>query len=117
MAQTGLLKTVNLEQGLPTSDAAVRRLTYEIHAAKELGYLVLKIIHGYGSSGKGGKIRVEARNYLTRQQSRHVIRGFITGETFSIFDAETQKAFLRCDELRRDPDMDRHNNGVTFVLL
>ncbi len=111
------LKTVNLEQGYPTSDAAVRRLTYEIHAAKEMGYAVLKLIHGYGSSGTGGKIRVEARSYLARQQARGLVRGLITGETFSIFDDATQKAFLICDELRRDHDLERHNNGVTFVLL
>ena len=45
------------------------------------------------------------------------IGGFIPGEEFSIFQEDTRRAFLRCDELRRDRDLERHNNGVTFILL
>ena len=29
----------------------------------------------------------------------------------------TRRAFLRCGELRQDHDLDRYNNGVTFILL
>lgn len=111
------LKTVNLEEGRPTSDAAVRRLTYELHAARRLGYAALKLIHGYGSSGPGGRIRVEARAYLNRLLAKGELRAVVTGEQFSIFDEATRAAFDLCGELRRDPDLDRHNNGVTFVAL
>ena len=45
------------------------------------------------------------------------IRGYICGENFSIFDDDTRQAFLRCDALRKDRDLERHNNGVTFVVL
>jgi hypothetical protein len=106
-----------LEEGRPTVDAAVRRLTFEIHTARKLGYAVLKLIHGYGSSGPGGRIRLEARRYLARLQQKGEIRSFLTGEQFSIFDEATRAAFAFCDSLRRDSDLDRHNNGVTFVLL
>ena len=78
---------------------------------------MLKIIHGYGSSGTGGKIRLEARKYLARLSAKGEIGGFIPGEEFSIFQEDTRRAFLRCDELRRDRDLERHNNGVTFILL
>ena len=43
--------------------------------------------------------------------------GYIPGESFSIFDSDTLAAFQRCPTLRRDRDLERHNNGVTFVLL
>ncbi len=76
-----------------------------------------KIIHGYGSTGKGGKIRTEARRYLADQKRRGLIRDFICGEDFSIFDEGTRRAFLVCDDLRRDSDLDRHNNGVTIIIL
>ena len=39
------------------------------------------------------------------------------GEQFSIFEEATRQAFARCEELRRDHDLDRYNNGVTFILL
>ena len=41
----------------------------------------------------------------------------IPGESFSIFEEATRQAFSRCDALRRDEDLDRYNNGVTFILL
>lgn len=113
----GRLKEINLEQGMPLADAAVRRLTFELHHAKGLGYSALKLIHGYGSSGTGGRIRVEARAYLGRLKCRGEIRDFIPGEAFSIFSEQTREAFSLCEELRRDRDLERHNNGVTFLLL
>ena len=96
---------------------AIKRLTFELSNSRSLGCTVLKIIHGYGSSGTGGRIRTESRKYLSRLQDQGRIRGFIPGESFSIFEETTRQAFLRCDELRQDHDLDRYNNGVTFILL
>lgn len=110
-------REINLEQGMPTADAAIKRLTFEIHNSKSLGCTVLKIIHGYGSSGKGGKIRTEARGYLDRIVKKGTIKGFIEGERFSIFNEQTRNAFITCPELRKDSDLERYNNGVTFILL
>ena len=111
------LRTVNLEQGMPQVNQAIRRLTFEIHHTRDMGVPVLKLIHGYGSTGAGGKIRVQARNYLARLKNKGEIRGFIPGESFSIFDEETRNAFTLCPDLRKDADLERHNNGITFVLL
>lgn len=111
------LREVNLELGMPYAADAVRRLTFEVHHSKDLGCTVLKIIHGYGSSGKGGKIRIAARERLDFLQRKKVIRGYIPGEKFSIFEEETRRAFLSCPELRKDHDLERSNNGVTFILL
>ena len=111
------LREVNLEQGKPFVDEAIRRLTYELSHSRKKGVTVLKSIHGYGSSGTGGRIRVEARRYLDRLRQRREIRAYIPGEYFSIFQEETRMAFQRCDALRLDRDLDRHNNGVTFIIL
>ena len=102
---------------MPTADKAIRRLTYELAAAKQLGYTAVKLIHGFGSSGVGGRLRIEVRNYLIRQKQRGMIRMFIAGETLSIFNAETRLALELCSELRADRDIERHNNGITIVLL
>ena len=111
------LREVNLEQGMPLVDAAIRRLTFELHQSRRMGCTVLKIIHGYGSSGTGGRSRVEARQYLGRLKNKREIRDFIPGEEFSIFSESTRAAFRLCDDLRRDRDLERHNNGVTFIVL
>lgn len=111
------LREVNLELGMPYASDAVRRLTFEIHHSKAMQCKVLKIIHGYGSSGKGGKIRVASRERLDFLLHKREIKGYITGECFSIFNEPTRKALSICPELRKDRDLDRSNNGVTFILL
>ena len=113
----GYLQEVNIKYDMPTADLAVRRTTYAIENGRTLGASAVKLIHGYGSTGKGGKIRLEVRAYLERQKARGQIRDYIPGERFSIFDEPTRSAFALCDELRRDHDLDAANNGVTIVLL
>ena len=97
------LREVDLERGMPTVDQAVKQLTFYLHNSRAQGYKVLKLIHGYGSSGTGGRIRVEVRKYLGRLAARGEVRALSPGRL--------------CGELRRDRDLDRHNNGVTFVIL
>ena len=111
------LREINLELGMPAASDAVRRLTFEVHHSKSMQCKVLKIIHGYGSSGKGGKIRTAARDRLTFLQGKQEIQYFIPGERFSIFDEPTRKALALCPSLRNDRDLDRSNNGVTFIVL
>jgi len=112
-----LLREVNIKSGMPVVDDAIKRITYNIKNAGPMGVAAIKLIHGYGSTGKGGGIRTESRKYLERLKTRGEIKDFIKGEDFSIFDEGTRKAFLDCDELRRDSDLERHNNGVTIVIL
>ena len=117
MKTGGILKEINIKADLPTVDDAIRRVTYNLKNAGPLGVSALKIVHGYGSTGKGGAIRTETRKYLDRQIKRGLIKYYIKGEDFSIFDDGTLKAFLACDALRRDSDIERHNNGITIVIL
>lgn len=108
---------VNLEEGRPLCDQAIRHLTAELHQARRSRTPVLKLIHGYGSSGTGGRIRVETRRYLDTCMCQGLIEGYITGENFSIFDEKTQKALIRFPFLSNDRDLQRFNNGITVVLV
>ncbi len=110
-------REVNLEHGKPFVDAALKHLTAELKYCASAKIPVLKIIHGYGSSGTGGRIRIESRRYLARAKERRDIKTYITGEKFSIFDEDTRTALSLCSDLRRDRDLERHNNGVTFIVL
>ena len=114
---SGLLREVNIKSDMPTVDDAIRRITYNIKNAGPFGVTAIKFIHGYGSTGKGGTIRTETHKYLERQKKQGHIMDYIPGDTFSIFDEATRKAFLVCDELRHDSDLERHNNGITIVIL
>lgn len=117
MPKTGFLQELNIKSDMPTADIAIRRVTYAIRNGKHFGAAAVKLIHGYGSTGKGGKIRTETRRYLAEQKRKGLIKDFIPGESFSIFDEATRQAFSICDDLRRDSDLERSNNGVTIVIL
>ena len=113
----GSLREVNIKYDMPTADQAVKRTTYEIENARRTGIRCVKIVHGYGSHGKGGKIRVEVRAYLERMKRQKRIADYILGERFSIFDEATRAAFAKCGELRQDSDLERANNGITIIII
>ena len=113
----GYLKEANIKEDLPAAGDAIKRVTFHIRSGKELGAGAVKIIHGYGSTGSGGKIRKMTRQYLEDQKEKRRIRDFIPGEEFSIFHEGTRQAFRFCPDLRKDEDLERHNNGMTIVVL
>jgi hypothetical protein len=77
----------------------------------------LKLIHGYGSSGKGGALRDAIRASLRRRIRERAISSMIPGEKWSIFDEVSQSVLERFPSLRRDFDLDRYNEGITVVVL
>ncbi len=111
------VREVNLELGYPCVDQALRRLSAELDASRHLHAPALKLIHGYGSSGKGGRIRTACRKQLKAELEQGRILDFIPGERFTIFEESTRRAFARCSALRQDPDLEHCNSGVTFVLF
>lgn len=108
----GFLKEINIKSDMPTVSEAEKRLEAAIAAGRKLGAGAVKIIHGYGSTGKGGKIRT-----AVRKKASELGKTVIYGEDFSIFSESTRQAFKLCPELRNDDDLDRHNNGITIIIL
>jgi len=111
------LKTYNVEAGFPTLDEARRLVIAEIKTAKREGVQVLKIIHGYGSSGKGGKLNFGLRKSFALRKQEGVIKDFIPGEDFSIFNSTVLTLLEAVPELRGDPDLDATNEGITILWL
>ena len=112
-----IYREINIEDGMPEVKQAIAHLYSAIERSKSYGAKVMKLIHGYGSSGKGGKIRVAIRKELEKCQKEGQIAFFITGENFSIFDENTRKILYVDKSIREDKDLNRHNNGVTFVVF
>ena len=113
----GYLKEVNVKFDMPPADEAIKRVEAALNSGKKLGAAVVKIVHGYGSTGNGGKIRTRTRKYLAGLKEQGAIRDYIPGEDFSIFNSATRAAFSLCADLRGDEDLDRYNSGVTFIIL
>jgi hypothetical protein len=110
-------KTVNLEIGRPVLDIALNRMNEVIADAKRNGVHVLTLIHGYGSSGKGGIIRQECRKTLEYMKIKSNIRDYICGEEFNRRAAPVKALLNRFPELASDKNLNRENRGITLVIL
>lgn len=110
-------KTVNLEQGLPTVEQALQRLQQEIRTAQLERIRILTLIHGYGSSGKGGAIRKECRKKLDYICRRDEIKAFIPGEEFNRRQGTTKQLLSRFPQLADHPHLNRYNKGITVVVV
>lgn len=112
-----ILRTYNVEAGLPILDEARRLVIAEIREARRAGARVLKVIHGYGSSGKGGTLCVGLRKSFGLRKKEGVIKDFIAGENFSIFNPTVLALLEVVPQLRGDPDLNATNEGVTILWL
>lgn len=102
---------------MPNLEEARKLVIEEIRRARREGVRALKIIHGYGSSGTGGKLCIGLRKSFGLRKKEGVIRDFIAGENFSIFNDTTLALLEAVPELRGDPDLDATNEGVTVLWL
>ena len=71
----------------------------------------------YGSSGTGGKLCVGLRKSFGLRKKEGVIKDFVAGDEFSIFNETTLTLLEAMPELRGDPDLGAINEGVTIVWL
>src|SRR5437660_8786125 len=83
------MKTVNLEEGMPTVEQARLRLHHELHRARGEQCIAVKLIHGYGSSGVGGVLRIELQKELRKAASQKNIKAFVAGEDWRVSDETT----------------------------
>jgi hypothetical protein len=101
----------------PPVQGALQRLEHEIDVARRSNQLLLKIVHGYGSTGKGGDIRIAVQKQLRELVDSGQIRGCIFGEDWSKSSEEVWRLLQVNPELKNDPDLGRGNRGMTVVVL
>lgn len=109
--------TINLKMGQPDLDTARRRLLDEMARARKRRVRVLKIIHGWGSSGKGGTLAVGIRRSLRLRVKEGRALIVVAGECFSSDSTEGRELLRKYPGLRRDRDYNRMNPGITIVEL
>lgn len=111
------IKIINLEEGMPKVEEARLRMFHELHVARKQGYLAVKLIHGYGSSGVGGTLRIELQKELQQKERTGGIRHFIVGENWRISDETCWQILRRYPEWKQDADLGKNNKGITLVVL
>jgi len=89
----------------------------ELESSRLQGYRILTLIHGYGSSGKGGAIRKAVRRQLRFYQDLGRVNSVLAGEEFSSRTGPGRQLLRRFPVLDRHVDLNRANPGVTLVVL
>ncbi|MDU9047661.1 MAG: Smr/MutS family protein [Candidatus Electrothrix sp. Rat3] len=110
-------REVKLKRGMPTVEQALGRLERELEQARKERCRVLTLIHGYGSSGRGGVIREEIREKLQYLKYRGEINDVLDGENFSTGNGPGRNMVRRFPFLRQHSDLNRGNRGITLVIL
>ena len=114
---SGSMPVLNLEEGMPLVSDALSRLRMGIQEMRVSRAKAVKVIHGYGSTGRGGKIRPAVRQELADMKRGKLIRDYIIGEDFGPVDAASRKLAEQNRNITRDPDYGRMNHGITIVVL
>lgn len=110
-------KVINIEAGMPIVEVGQKRLYLEIITARNQRIKALKVIHGYGSHGVGGRLKKGILQFLAAKKKEGLVKAFVPGEEFSIFNQTTRDILEQCDDLRKDSDLEKGNPGITIVLI
>ena len=112
-----LHRVVNLEKGKPAVQQALDRLAVVVLHGRREGYKALTLIHGYGSTGKGGAIKEAVRQHLQFLHQQGTVRTIIFGEEFEGRSGRGRQ-LLRCFPfLAEHRDLNRANPGITLIIL
>ena len=109
---------LNIKEDGPSVEEALERLTDYLRKSLEVGIKAIVLIHGYGSSGEGGRIKWAIHDALENNRYSDRVDEFHFGEDVA-FSSEAYHALLK-----RRPGLKRYlkrfkegNAGMTVLLL
>ncbi len=107
--------TIDVKSSMPTVEVAKTLLLngIKMHRSEK----VIKIIHGYGSSGVGGKIKHMVHEVLESLKETNQIRDFIPGEALVSFMGYADTIQKYKPLIMSDSDYRRGNDGITYVFI
>lgn len=85
-----------------------------MHVRNHTYYRVLKIVHGYGSSGRGGSTKETVGNWAF--QHRQHFEQIIPGENFELDQLATREMIAECGSIY-DDDLGHTNRGITLIWI
>lgn len=110
-----LLNVINLEEGFPTIEQARQKMLRELEATRRAGFHGAKLIHGYGSGGVGGEIRLAVGRALQEMKRDGLVSLVIYGEDWAVSDGDCWALLKQFPALKKDEDLGRKNRGITVV--
>jgi len=109
---------INLELDCPSSEEALDILTQYIRAASEAQIRALVVIHGYGSSGRGGNIRKKVREALENNYFADRVNEYYHGEDLIHHTVLYQNLIKRRPSLKKYCKTFKEGNaGMTLLIM
>jgi DNA-nicking Smr family endonuclease len=112
------IMVLNLKFDGPSAEEALDRLTIALRRASEVGIKAMILIHGYGASGEGGRIKWAVHDALENNYFSDRVDEYHFGEQ-TAFGSEAYHALLR-----RRPGLKAYlkhfkegNAGMTVLIL
>jgi len=109
---------INIKQDGPYVEEALERLTDLLRKSIEVGIKAIVLIHGYGSSGEGGRIKWAIHDALENNRYSDRVDEYHFGENVA-YGTQAYHALLK-----RRPSLKRYlkrfkegNAGMTVLLL
>lgn len=106
---------IDLKENSPPVDIALAKFEIELERAIYSKEVAVKVLHGYGSHGKGGIILNEVRTLLAKMKKQRKIKDYFFGDKWNVF--ENQKLISKDKNLADDEDLNKNNPGITIVVL
>ncbi len=110
------MKSFDIKSDMPFVSEAGKRLATIIRNCTGKDK-VIKIIHGYGSSGAGGSIKLAVHKSLRNKVSTGEIQAFIPGEAFSEMMGFDESIKIYLNLIKSDSDFKKMNDGITYIIL
>lgn len=110
------MKVFNIERDYPTVADAGKNLAQIIRETQN-SEKIIKIIHGYGSSGTGGKIKIQVHKSLRKRLMLGEIKAYIPGEAFTGLYGFDETIHTYKDLLKNDSDYKKGNDGITYIIF
>lgn len=111
------LKIIDLKRENCSVDYALAIVELEVESAKREGICAVKVLHGYGSHGKGGAILVNLRKHLLQWKKSGFIKDYFGGDKWNMFDKTTLEILMKDKTIYGDEDMNRANPGITIIYI
>lgn len=112
-----MLKEFNVKENQPSVVEALGLVEIEIELCKKEGIKLLKVIHGYGSGGKGGAICVAIKNQVKVWKAKKLIADFLFGVEWNGLNPKATALLKKYPNLPLDKDFNHSNMGMTILVL
>ena len=96
-------------------DAALRILEYQFASAAAIGERVVKVVHGCGSTVRGGgRLRTEVRRWGRKDKRVGLV---VKGENFSAANPQARYLVEKFPHVAADEDLEKQNEEITLVFI